>query len=637
MALAMPPPNGTVVAAKTELTSVRSNKNTKKGNVSPSVRLPPLTRKANAAKAEGASSSKPAAGSKQEGAASARARQEAPRKAKQETPANGKLVVDAYGNNPQPQARPSAGTSSKQQGAVWYDKEHSLRVRQSRAKEEEACRSERQRVEDDLRAKMGKMVGKEDNETAVKWRQFSLSNETPNLATQLSNTDEHRALQELSLVDPVKPGAEGPEGLPYLSGLSCPSYNGSGKMSSVVEGKEDSPEEVIAQAQRSWAKAEGWTDHASCVYLGQALELCPAMPQFIPIAGRLLARVGLAHHQGQRNGADVLAYLKGAAARAHQSDRARMLKHRHEHKLVTRLGKLCLPNGADTSKASLSIKRQGPIQRGPLAFFDQSYEKAICEADIKIFAEQDAYEDALSCMLIILSHYLAGRYEAFIASFGQSGAALSSSVAPPLLLRSIQASKEAEFASGSDFPLPKAQYTTNSLSGEIVSTSADAQLALWGELSEKHGAAMLKLDNTFSLDDETSGMADYGFGLQHIDITHVYAPVREAKGKGDDDGPLTFGDMVADTAGFDAAVKAAVEANVQLAEVQEEEHYTTAAELFKTLPGLKERPIKVVAHLTLILSYYDAARKRLELPRMVHRAPALRAVSMECAQYKNAK
>lgn len=59
--------------------------------------------------------------------------------------------------------------------------------------------------------------------------------------------------------------------------------------------------------------------------------------------------------------------------------------------------------------------------------------------------------------------------------------------------------------------------------------------------------------------------------------------------------PLTFGDMVADVAGFDAAVAAAVAANVRVGDVQEEEHYSAAKTLFSTIPDLGEKPIQVKA------------------------------------------
>ena len=49
---------------------------------------------------------------------------------------------------------------------------------------------------------------------------------------------------------------------------------------------------------------------------------------------------------------------------------------------------------------------------------------------------------------------------------------------------------------------------------------------------------------------------------------------------------FTFGDMVADEAGFAAAISAAVDANVRLAGEAQEEHFTAAAALLRSLPGL---------------------------------------------------
>ena len=100
--------------------------------------------------------------------------------------------------------------------------------------------------------------------------------------------------------------------------------------------------------------------------------------------------------------------------------------------------------------------------------------------------------------------------------------------------------------------------------------------------------------------------------------------------------PLTFGDMVADQAGFDQAVKEAVEANVKAVGEQEEEHYHRAAELLRSLPKLAQRPIRIAAEMQLHLTYYYEMRMQSELPFRTKRASTLRALASDCAPYKNA-
>jgi len=71
--------------------------------------------------------------------------------------------------------------------------------------------------------------------------------------------------------------------------------------------------------------------------------------------------------------------------------------------------------------------------------------------------------------------------------------------------------------------------------------------------------------------------------------------------------------------------------------VQEEEHYEAAAKLFSTLPGLAEKPIKVVAEMTLLLSYYARVRESMHVLWQLSRAPTLRSASVECMPYKDVK
>ena len=143
-----------------------------------------------------------------------------------------------------------------------------------------------------------------------------------------------------------------------------------------------------------------------------------------------------------------------------------------------------------------------------------------------------------------------------------------------------------------------------------VCQTAEGTLALWGEVVEKLGPSMLHVQNSYALTDELCALPENGFGMQSIRLTHVFWPAKaEADGglievAGEAGAPLTFGDLAMDMLGLQAAVEAAVVANVRVGGVQEKEHYTKAAALFRTLPGLAERKVEMLAELTLRLQYF---------------------------------
>jgi len=176
---------------------------------------------------------------------------------------------------------------------------------------------------------------------------------------------------------------------------------------------------------------------------------------------------------------------------------------------------------------------------------------------------------------------------------------------------------------------------------------------------ERLGSRLLQVHNTFSSDDDDS--IESGAGMQQVTLAVEFAPTLDktdgfdllGDGNGGDGGstqggpgstahataaspPLTFGDMVADQAGFDQAVKEAVEANVKAVGEQEEEHYHRAAELLRSLPKLAQRPIRIAAEMQLHLTYYYEMRMQSELPFRTKRASTLRALASDCAPYKNA-
>jgi len=416
-------------------------------------------------------------------------------------------------------------------------------------------------------------------------------------------------------------------------------------MAQVVDGEEESPEKLLECAQLSYVKAEGWIDHATCTWLESALGLVTIFPQFVPAVGRLLARVGYGWHQGNRSAASVLEGLQAIAERVLQEEQPQLLQYRKEQKLCQLLGEIKeVPVDPEKGgkRASLSIRSHAPSQRAQLGFYGASFEEACRAADIDIFAERNAYDDAVACMLIILAHYLGSRYRSFVSQLGRTGASSGHHLTPPLLLGAMVQRVTTALEDDKDYPEPKSQYIVDPLRAEVVSPTAEAQLALWGEIVEKMGESVLMVTNTFAMQDATSLLPENEYGLQGIRIVHVFSPTRdEASLPTGDDGaeaaPLMFGDMVADAAGFEAAVAAAVAANVRSGDVQEEEHYTKAAQLFTTLPGLGEMPIRILAQMTLTLGYYRDVREKLCVPLLLQRTTTLRGASMECMHYKNAK
>ena len=58
----------------------------------------------------------------------------------------------------------------------------------------------------------------------------------------------------------------------------------------------------------------------------------------------------------------------------------------------------------------------------------------------------------------------------------------------------------------------------------VVSPTAEAQLAMWGEAVEAMGASIVKVRNSFALNDGTSALPPNGYGVQAIVVTHVFQP-----------------------------------------------------------------------------------------------------------------
>lgn len=200
----------------------------------------------------------------------------------------------------------------------------------------------------------------------------------------------------------------------------------------------------------------------------------------------------------------------------------------------------------------------------------------------------------------------------------------------------------------------------DSLCADLVSNSDEGQLALWGQLVDTLADSLLEVKNSFSVEDEDC--IEAANGMQQVAIYMAFSPTQDRadgfvdfqsavadapsggapgssapSGSGASSGsaPFTFGDMLADSEGFARAVEEAVEANVRAVGEQEEEHYQRAAELFRTLPGLVDQPLRVVAEIQLHLSYYYVARSKSELPFRIKRSTTLRALASDCSAYKD--
>ena len=91
------------------------------------------------------------------------------------------------------------------------------------------------------------------------------------------------------------------------------------------------------------------------------------------------------------------------------------------------------------------------------------------------------------------------------------------------------------------------------------------------------GDSIVGVRNTFQLDESISGSASSGYGMQEIQISILFAPTSDPVGDGDGEkAPLTFGDMLADEAGVQAAVAAAIAANVKVRKRLTESHRTAS-------------------------------------------------------------
>ncbi|KAL1499762.1 hypothetical protein AB1Y20_012449 [Prymnesium parvum] len=458
-------------------------------------------------------------------------------------------------------------------------------------------------------------------DAAAAWREYSPP--AARLPAAPSGTDASRDLATMVELGDLPPAekADGPLGQPYQRSLACPKFESVGRVAKPLD-EEMAPLEIVKAAQLSYG-AHSWCDMATMEYLRYAIRRAHALPPLRPLVLRLLARVSCVRHQGGRTAEMVLHEVQEAAAAASRELTPLLLQYRAENQLREQLGFVGL--GA--------LEKRGVVQQGTLAFFDGKYKAAIEEAGCGI----DAYEDGLACMLLLASHYLAPRFAAFVARLGGGarGAAASYGARPVKTFVRMQAKVKAEY-DDAEFTPPKMRHVTDTLCADLVSDCVEGQLALWGQLVEAYGAQLLAVHNTFATEDrEYAGAADVN-AMQEISVLLRFAPTRDgADGLAEPGVPLTFGDMLADEEGFARALREAIDSNVRPVSVQEAAHFESAAALFRTLPGLAERPLQLVTELQLHLSYYYNTRRENELTWRILRAESLLALEIDCAPYKN--
>jgi len=510
---------------------------------------------------------------------------------------------------------------------------------------------ERRRLADALRLRLGKLSPNGDAAAlglASNWREFvPPAKRLPARPTGTDESHDAELITELRLVRPAAKdrGVNGPMGQPHVTNLSAPLYDAPIKQGKIVEGEME-PAAIVAAAQDSYA-AMSWFDHATLAYLQFAIGASHRIVPLRHVALRLLSRISFATHQGGRSPSSVLQDIQEASARRSSELQPLLLQYREELGLRAKLGVIGLGGYAKLQ----------PSQQGLLAFFDPEYEEAITEADLGMISPTDG----LATLLLITSHYLAARYTAWVSKMvGAARGAAAVMVSRPVKRFARMKAKAEQEYDDAEFAEPKMRHIKDVLCADLISDSAEGQLALWGQLVERLGSRLLQVHNTFSSDDDDS--IESGAGMQQVTLAVELSPTLDktdgfdllGNGDGDGDGgstqggadstalataaspPLTFGDMVADQDGFDQAVKEAVEANVKAVGEQEEEHYHRAAELLRSLPKLAQRPICIAAEIQLHLTYYYEMRMQSELPFRTKRASTLRALASDCAPYKNA-
>ena len=479
-------------------------------------------------------------------------------------------------------------------------------------------------------------------DAAAGWFEFTPPvKKLPQRARGTDESNDREALSSLRMVAPLRV-VDGPCGQPHQTDLTSPLYDVPTPRGQLVDG-EMQPHDVVEAAQAAYT-ASSWFDHATLSYLLFAISHAQRIAPLRLISLRLLARISLGTHQGGRSAGSVLAQIQQASAQFMSEAEPLLLKYRKDTGLRAKLGVITLGEHA---------KRQ-VSQRGVLPLFAPEHQAAIKEADIGLAP----LEDGLATMHILLAHYLAPRFAAFVSRVASQarGAAVTHEVRPVKRFLRIKTKVDADFADSEYGEPPKTRHITDALSAVLVSDSAEGQLALWGQLVESLGERVLAASNTFAQSD--AACKEGSAGMQQIVISVSFAPTRDgtdgfveggsnvagsgAEGSHDaaateaEVEPFTFGDMLADGEGWARAVANAIAANVQIAGEQEEEHYTEAAQLLGSLPGLAEQPIRMVVEMQLLLSYYHEARAKSELPFLIARAPTLRALASDCASYKDA-
>jgi hypothetical protein len=179
----------------------------------------------------------------------------------------------------------------------------------------------------------------------------------------------------------------------------------------------------------------------------------------------------------------------------------------------------------------------------------------------------------------------------------------------------------------------------------LASATAEAQVRAFDEVRSRF--QILQIKNNFALCDQDEldacgGMMhilinvrfgpciEVGSGSQTQGLNHIFASAGGAREQLEAR-PLTFGDMVRDTQGFQAAVDSAIAAN----NPNHAAFFAGVAGLFKSLPGLAAQRVVIVAEIQLHLDFYVRARKQTHLWFKILRAETLKHLRDDCAAYRH--
>eukprot|EP00035_Acanthoeca_spectabilis_P001883 m.83410 g.83410 ORF g.83410 m.83410 type:complete len:708 (+) comp11203_c0_seq2:90-2213(+) len=256
-------------------------------------------------------------------------------------------------------------------------------------------------------------------------------------------------------------------------------------------------------------------------------------------------------------------------------------------------------------------------QRDYLAFFDPKYTAAIQEGHVGLTPDL-WYERGLICMLIIVSHYVQEVFGTQTERLG--GERARHRLAPPKTYERMFTKSQADYA---DRPGPGAMYNKDPIRKSILSRTAVDQAIVWKDLISA-GYSVLAVKNTFNYSDEQA--RDETQGMMQILVNIVFRPHLL------DGSTLTFGAMLADTEGFQAAVRAARDSSGP----GQRRSFDQAAILFSKLPDLDDQPIMLIAEIQLHLQFYLEQRKQTHLWFKIQRADELHDLAYDCVKYRNA-